>query len=193
MATCATPKMKFALFCATKINNKELDLSFEECSNLINMTKNGQTDKVIEYLKNKGGVCKGEVKPKVDWQSIYDKAHAAGMVAARNCRPTPMIVEERSNPLDDTSEVKNAWLVDSGVCGFSSVRFPANTSFAKWAIKNKLADKSYDTGAYIWAGRQMEEFSGTQSYEIKNAYTTAFAKVLREAGIKKVYVESRLD
>lgn len=193
MVTQATPKMTFALFCATKMDVRNLGLTFEETSMLIGMAKNGKVSEVISYLEKKGGVSKGEVKPQVDWQEIYDKAHNAGMESARKCIPTPMIVEERSNPLDDNSAVKNSYYVPQGPCGFSSVRFPANTSFAKWAIKNKLADKSYDTGAYIWAGMQMEEFSGTQSYEIKNAYTTAFAKVLSEAGLKKVYVESRLD
>ena len=193
MVTQATPKMTFALFCATKMDVRNLGLTFEETSMLIGMSKDGKKQEVIDYLVKKGGISKGEVKPKVNWQEVYDNAHKAGMEAARKCVPTPMVVNEHSNPLDDNSEVKNSYYVPQGVCGFSSVKFPANTSFAKWAMKNKLADKSYDTGAYIWVGGQLEEFSCTQSYEIKAAYANAFAKVLRESGLNKVYVESRLD
>jgi hypothetical protein len=192
MVTQATPKMTFALFCATKMDVRNLGLTFEETSNLIGKCKNGQVNEVISYLKNKGGVSKGQVKEQVNWQELYDKAHKAGMEAARKCIPTPMIVEERSNPLNDNSKVKNSYYVPQGPCGFAEVRFKGNTSFGRWAKKNNLCDKSYDGGYYIWIGGQLEEFSCTQSVEIKSSYASAFVKVLTENNVK-AYSTSRLD
>lgn len=186
MVTQATPKMTFALFCATKMDVRNLGLTYEETSKLIGMSKDGRVQEVIEYLKKKGGVSKGEVKPKVNWQEIYDKAHNAGMEAVSKLKVIPMVVTGHANPLDDNSEVTEKYFVPDGPCGFASIKFAANTSFAKWAMKNKLADKSYDRGAYIW----VHQFN--QSMQKKEAYAYAFARVLNENGIK-AYAESRMD
>lgn len=187
MATCATPKMTFALFCATKVDVRNLDLSFEETSMLIGMTKNGKTQEAIEYLKKKGGVPKGEVKDKVDWQELYNKAHAAGLEAVSKLQVTPMVVTGHANPLDDSSPVTEAYYVADGVCGFGWVNVkPGNSAFAKWLVKNDYASKSYEGGVTIW----VSYFN--QSLQKKEAYAYAFAKVLSDNGIR-AYAGSRMD
>ena len=184
--------MTFALFCATKVDVRGLNLSFEEVSEMIGRCKKGETQEVRNELLSRGGKSNGEVKPKKDWQSVYDKAHQAGMIAARNCVPTPMVVNAHADVLDDSSPVIESYYVPQGPCGFAEIRFKGNTGFAKWAKKEGLADKSYDGGYYIWVGAQLEEFASTQSVEIKSAYASAFAKTLSENGVK-AYSTSRLD
>ena len=182
----ATPKQLFALFCGTKVNTKGLEISKETASTLIQRMKNGDVENVRDVLISYGGTVKGEVKKEENFQKIYDEAHNAGMEAVKNLVVKPMVVQEHKNPLNDNSEVVQSYFVADGICGFASVRFKGNTSFARWAKKNKLCKKSYNSGCYIW----ISYFN--QSYQKKSAYASAFAKVLNENGIS-AYAESRLD
>jgi hypothetical protein len=179
----ATPKQLFCLYLGTKINTKGLEINKETASMLISRMKNGED--ISDILIGYGGV-KTETATKVDYKALYDKAHQIAHEAAINHNPTPMIVSEHSNPLDDSSDVKNQYYVADGVCGFSSIRFKLNTAFGKWAVKNKIAEKSCTSGAYIW----VHDYS--QSYERKNRYASAFCKFMNENGVK-CYAESRLD
>ena len=104
----------------------------------------------------------------VDFQGIYDSAHAAGMAAGNAHTPTPMIVQGYENQP-----------VMGGVCGFAWISLgDARKPFPKWAMKMDIAHKGYPKGAKIW----VHEFG--QSMERKYAYALAFAGVLINAGIK---------
>jgi len=185
-----TPKMTFALFCAVKTDVRNLGLSFDECSMLIGMTRTGRTEEVKKYLASKGAKFKEEELVDKDTlnESIYNKAHEAGMKAVSGLNVIPMVVTQHANPIDDNSPVVNSYFVEDGCCGFAWVNIkPANSSFAKWLVKNNHARKnSYEPGISIW----IHDFN--QSYQKKMTYAYAFAKVLQEHEIR-AYAGSRLD
>lgn len=170
------------------------NLTFDEAHAMVASIKELTADRDTLYdILSARGATKWEQKTSVtktttNWQALYDKAHAAGLEAGQAVTPTPMTVVQRANPLDDNSPVVKAYEpVADGVCGFAGVRFPGNTSWGKWCKANKIARKGYPTGLHI----SCHAFN--QSLTRKTAYATAFAKVLTEAGIEKVYVESRMD
>ena len=113
-----------------------------------------------------------------------EAAHAAGSAA----EPTPMAVVEPSDPLNPNSPIRRAWHVAGGACGFAWVAVhPANSSFARWAVKNGFAARSeYDGGIKF----HIRGFG--QSVDRKYAAALAMADVLREAGLE-AYAQSRLD
>lgn len=122
------------------------------------------------------------------FNKLWDDAHVAGMIAAGAMTPTPMIVEQHANMLDDASPVVKSWTVLDGACGFAWVIVkPGNSPFANWAKKYKGAKKDYYGGVRV---KWVSEFN--QSIARKEAYAGAFAKVLSDAGIK-AYANSRLD
>jgi hypothetical protein len=118
---------------------------------------------------------------------IYQAAHNAGNVAVQEATITPMIVQQRANPLNDSSDVQRQWLVNDGVCGFASfIVKPANCKFAKYLQAQGLGRKHY------YGGMSMSIFDFNQSLQKKEAYAYAFAKVLNDNGIT-AYTESRMD
>ena len=120
-------------------------------------------------------------------ESLYIQAHNAGNNAVTQTTVTPMIVTQAANPLDDSSAVVNAWIVNDGVCGFASVIIkPANSKFAKFLVANQLARKHYAGGVSM----SIRDFN--QSLTKKEAYAQGFAKVLNDNGIN-AYVDSRMD
>jgi hypothetical protein len=120
-------------------------------------------------------------------QDIYQQAHYQGNVAVEMANVTPMIVQQRENPLDDGSKLVRQYFVSDGVCGFASVTVkPANSKFAKYLVENGLGRKGYGGGVCM----SIRDFN--QSLQKKEAYAYAFASVLNEHGIK-AYVESRID
>ena len=120
-------------------------------------------------------------------ESLYIQAHDAGNTAVTQTTVTPMIVTQAANPLDDSSAVVNAWIVNDGVCGFASVIIkPANSKFAKFLVANQLARKHYAGGVSM----SIRDFN--QSLTKKEAYAQGFAKVLNDNGIN-AYVDSRMD
>jgi hypothetical protein len=120
-------------------------------------------------------------------ESLYTQAHNAGNVAVTQTTVMPMIVTQAANPLDDSSAVVNAWVVNDGVCGFASVIIkPANSKFAKFLVANQLARKHYAGGVSM----SVRDFN--QSLTKKEAYAEGFAKVLRDNGIN-AWAESRMD
>ena len=50
---------------------------------------------------------------------LFQQARVAGESAGQNAQPVPMVVAEHADPMDDESPVKQAWLVNEGVCGFA--------------------------------------------------------------------------
>lgn len=123
-----------------------------------------------------------------EFEAAYAKAYAAGKAAGEAALPTPMVVSEHVNPLDDNSAVKRAWYVSEGACGFAWVTVaPGTSSFAKWLVKGKRARKAYRGGVEIWIG----EFG--QSVDRKSAMAGKMAEVLREELGIEAYAGSRLD
>jgi len=121
------------------------------------------------------------------WQELYDKALQAGREAAKACTPTPMVVQQHANMMDDNSPVVKQWHVPDGVCGFAWVKIrPGNCPFANWLKKNKLGSKAYRGGVEIW----ISEYN--QSMTKKETHAQAMSAVLREAGID-AWAESRMD
>jgi len=121
------------------------------------------------------------------YRALYDTAHGAGIEAGRNCQPEPMVVQELANPLDNRTVVQE-WTINDGVCGFAEIIIgDARQSFARWLKSSGLARTSYGGGVYVW----VHQFN--QSLARKEAYARAFARVLKEAGIRRVYVQSRMD
>jgi hypothetical protein len=125
----------------------------------------------------------------MNYVEILNEAHEAGMAAGNAKVPQPMVVTERANPLDDSSEVRNQWLVPSGLCGFASVitNEHGNGKFVRHLKSIGEGRKHYYGGHYA---KHVREFG--QSYEQKVAYAHAYADVLNNHDIK-AYVEDRLD
>ena len=109
----------------------------------------------------------------MDFKVLYDKAHDAGMAAAKDVVPAPMFINGYAPVMD-------------GVCGFAWVHFKGNTAFGKWAKKVGVAKKAYPNGLMIWVG----DFN--QSMTRKEAYASEFSKVLRAEGVD-AYARSRMD
>ena len=126
---------------------------------------------------------------------LLRQAHVAGMAAGRAASPPTMIVQRHADQFDDSSPVTERYVVPEGPCGFAWVTVkPANSRIGK--AMGKLFDgkfggaarrDSYAGGMMLWVW----EFN--QSMVRKEAYAYAFAKVLRDAGVEKVYPGSRMD
>ena len=118
---------------------------------------------------------------------IYQAAQQAGYEAVQSAAIAPMIVQQRANPLDDSSRLQREYYVNDGVCGFASVIVkPANCKFAKFLKEQGLGRKHY------YGGMSMSVRDFNQSLQKKEAYASAFAKVLNDNGIT-AYTESRMD
>lgn len=121
-------------------------------------------------------------------RALDKKAHEAGMAAGEACKPMPMFVAQRANPLDDTSPIVKAYApVMDGVCGMAYVTVrPGNSSFARWLKKYRKA------WAGFHGGTQMGVHHFGQSMERSVAYARAYSEVLRAAGLN-AFPESRMD
>lgn len=183
----ATPRQTFALYVALKTDVRGLNLTMGQASGFISRAESDPIA-VKQELLALGAIDKGAVaKAKQDYAAIYAEAHRAGMAAGQACNPTPMIVQQHANMANDNSPVVKSYFVEGGVCGFASIIInPGTCGFARWAKKEKLADKHYYGGMAIWVG----EFG--QSMQRKEAYASAFAAVLNKHGIKS-YATSRMD
>jgi hypothetical protein len=112
----------------------------------------------------------------MDYQAVYNKAHAEGMKAGQSVEVTPMVV----------SGMGMREVVEGGVCGFAWVNISGRTGFAKWAKAQGIARRAYEGGFNI----SVMEFG--QSMSRKVAYTREFAKVLSAEGLM-VSMGSRMD
>jgi hypothetical protein len=121
------------------------------------------------------------------YEKLYARAFAAGRMAGELAKPTPMVVTQRENPLNDNSPIQQAWHVPEGVCGFAWIIVrPGGSSFARWLKTEKDHRRDYYGGICIWVDDH------GQSMARKQAHAEAFAKVLREAGIN-AHANSRMD
>ena len=118
------------------------------------------------------------------FQSIFNIAHEAGMIAASAMVPQPMIVQNMAGISNQPIGPK--YFVSEGVCGFAWIKVPGNSGFGRWAKKSGIARASYPSGLQIWVS------AFGQSMERKEAYAYAFAASLVAAGIN-AYAESRMD
>lgn len=128
----------------------------------------------------------------------FTAAKAAAKAAGDGHTPTPMVVQEHENPLNDASPVVNEWHVEGGVCGFAWVKIrPGNSSVARYAVAREGFSRAYGGGVDLWI------HGYGQSMERKEAYADAYAQTLRNrliaAGIAvgrggvEVYADSRMD
>jgi len=122
------------------------------------------------------------------WALLFEQADTAGRAAAQAVTPTPMVVVQRANPLDDRSPIVRQYQpVVEGVCGFAWVTVcPGNHSFALWLKRHKGARAGYHGGIQLWISAY------GQSMTRKEAYADAFAAALRVEGIR-ANAGSRLD
>jgi hypothetical protein len=110
----------------------------------------------------------------MNYQAIFNEAHAAGMAAGEAAVPQPMYIQGYAPVMD-------------GVCGFAWVHLPdARAPFAKWARDNNKGHKSYRNGFDL----SVDGFN--QSMQRKEAYARAFANVLKQHGVD-AYMQSRID
>lgn len=181
----ATQRQTWALFCGTGLDCRNINISVDAASEFISRMKAGEN--IVDELVSLGATGKPKA-PKQDFDVIWAEAHANGMAEAEKCIPTPMVVQERANPMDDSSPVVKTYApVMDGVCGFAWIGgIKGTTSFAKWAKAKGLANKSYYGGVQIWVS-----LFG-QSMQRKEAYAHGVAEVLNKHGIK-CNVGSRMD
>lgn len=174
----ATKRQRWALFCITKEDWRDRDITKREASDLI-----GEL----------GGKKKTAKKTKTNhYVELFNKAIAAGNAALKATTPNPMVVTEHENMFDDNSPVKNSWFVADGPCGFAWVNVKCKGEGLRFinALKKHGLDrwrKDDYYGGYTYWVRE-----GNQSIQLKEAYAEAFASVLREGGIN-CYASSRLD
>lgn len=125
----------------------------------------------------------------MDCAKLYQEADFAGTKAGTDASPTPMVVGSPTTPLgNDIDPSKPTYFVNDGVCGFAWVNIkPARGKFVSWLKKAGIGrTDSYYGGYTIW----VKGFG--QSYERKQMYANAFAKVLKDNGIT-AYPMGRLD
>ncbi len=194
----ASKGQTFAIFCALKLDVRGCNLTRAQANHILTQANAGEFDKGTIYAEVSalpGAVAKGTPKAQGAPQAAAGESHAqlwarawqAGKEAAQACKPVPMVVVQRANPLDDNSAIVKRYApIEGGVCGFAGVRFPGNTSFGKWAKAKKGARPAYGGGYSI------SIFDYGQSYERKTAHAYAMAHVLSKAGIE-ARGESRLD
>ena len=128
-------------------------------------------------------------KEESKYESLYNKAHEAGLKAGNNSNPTPMVVGEETSPFSGViDDSKPTYFVEGGVCGFAWINIkPARGKFVSWLKKNKIGrTDSYYGGYTIW----VHNFG--QSMQRKVAYADAFSNILHEEGIN-AYSNSRID
>ena len=126
----------------------------------------------------------------IGFEAIWDEAIKAGEDALAKCTPIPMVVQQHSNQMDDTSLVEKEWYVADGCCGFAWVNIkPATSAFARWLLNDHSKDvrtDSYYGGVTYWV------WQGNQSMAKKEAFAGAMARVLCSHGISASSM-SRID
>jgi hypothetical protein len=112
-----------------------------------------------------------------DLESIWREADSAGRNAAESITPHPMIVEGGGR----------TYYIADGVCGFAWVNWKATTPWGRWTkATGRTRKDSYYGGQTLWVSDYQ------QSMARKEAYATAFARVLDTYGIT-AHVGSRMD
>lgn len=190
----ATNKQTWAIKCLGGGDVREDGLTRQQASDMIGDLKATKETGPNRKYHSRINVDTGKKSVTVTqtYEDLLGKAVEAGRTAGNYVRPTPMIVTQHTNPLDDNSPAEKTWDVPEGACGFAWVNFSMKSGlgrrFGQWLIKNDLARKDdYLGGCTIWIGDH------GQSVDRKSAHANALAKVLQEAGIADAYGSSRLD
>ena len=134
------------------------------------------------------------------FEHVFTEACEAGSAALKEATPTPMVVVQHANQLNDTSPIEKTWNVPDGVCGFAWINVsPATQPFVRWLKKqiakypeNSREAHNYGSKDSYYGGWTIWVSEGGQSMERKIAYAHAFGDVLNKNGIKN-YVNSRMD
>ena len=123
------------------------------------------------------------------WQALFDEGVHAGNNAAAACVPSPMVVQQHKNQLDDNSPVEKEYFVSEGLCGFAWVVIhPGTCSFARWLLKNR----PNDCGKDYYGGLAVYPSLNTQSVDRKESWARTVCKIFGAAGIN-CQTRSRLD
>lgn len=130
---------------------------------------------------------------KADMKALLARAAEAATEAREACTPTPMVVGTPKNMMaslmggDDGGfrEDRPIEVVSGGVCGRGDVNIkPGNSRLANYLRKEDLGrTNNYHGGLDVRLYELVPGMRFDQSYERNVAAATAFAKVLREAGI----------
>lgn len=121
---------------------------------------------------------------------IWKLAVEAAKKAASECRPTPMIVSQHANVLDDRSPVVKQWKANDGVCGFAWVRMTGTSAMGRYLSSKGIARPAYPNGVSVHASVIAPKVG--QSLERGEAACRAAVAVLGEHGIE-AWTESRID
>lgn len=184
----ATTKQTWALFRLTGKDYRKDNLTRQQASEMISKL---YSEKGITNVDTKKDKFKF-------FETVYNEAHKAGLEAGNKSKPTPMVVQQHSDMLDDNSPVKKEWFVEGGVCGFAWIEIrPSNSTFGKWLKDTKRGGHSdYDHCIIV----SCHEFG--QSMQRKEAYCHAFVKALGKYAKElqgnnknplRVYSRSRMD
>ena len=113
-----------------------------------------------------------------EFAKLVAKANEAGHEAAMAVNPQMMVVSDAQ-----TGKVYEPF----PICGFAWVVVKPNRgAFAKYLKDNAGFRKHYGGGLSNWIGDY------EQSFDMKRAHATAYARVLKDAGYD-AYADSRLD
>ncbi len=108
------------------------------------------------------------------YETAFKKAFQEASNTGENHVPTPMVVTERINPLDNESPLKNVYEpISDGVCGFAwIVIYPGTSSLAKYAKKYQGFAPHYYGGVAL----NVRKYG--QSYERKTMFAHTFVETL---------------
>lgn len=213
-----TRKQTFAVFCMTGYDLRGIPFTRQQISDAINdLKEKGVTELptgAVIHIKSNGKKADESIvnSPAESSNSNSDswaldlikEAEAAGEKAMQllidSRRVAPMVVQQHVNVLDDSSPVKQSWVVQGGPCGFASIRVKCtNGPSRKFISQLKKAGIAGDRNSFCeWAksdyGGFLKSFTviGGQSMAYKKAYAYAYEGVLAKEGIN-TWVESRMD
>lgn len=126
---------------------------------------------------------------------ICEKADRAGNEAVETLQVVPMVVGQETELFSGKIDYsKPTYYVEDGVCGFAWVDvYPANKGNTRLGKAERKALESVGFKKDVYGKKYYKWISAfNQSMQKKEAYASAFAKVLRENGLK-AYSGSRLD
>jgi hypothetical protein len=135
----------------------------------------------FEAPANPSWIIPSTLKGNEYWNELHRVANNAGLSAATNVVPSPMLLEGYAP-------------VFEGVCGFAWVRLPdARSKFCRWLSRNKIGHRHYHRGWEISVNLEPNPpFYDTQSMEPKYRYAQVYADVLIRNGIDAI-AEQMLD
>lgn len=112
------------------------------------------------------------------WKWVIALAEKRAQQAGHACVPTPMVVQEHFDLLDDNSPVIEEWNAPSGVCGHAWVHFPkAQSAFVRWLLQEEIGHKAWVIGVG-YRGCDIHVGVHSVSYEQNYAAAQEYANVL---------------